>query len=69
MWYAVDLWEEYISRDIYKVWVYVLYGYWRTRLSLDFGEIVLAKRTSFFLIFGDICIRWEGWFFLQDLWI
>jgi hypothetical protein len=33
-----------------------LYGYWRKRLFSNFGEIVLAERTSVVLRFGDICI-------------
>jgi hypothetical protein len=55
-WFVAYLWEENISRDFMRFSFSNLYCYWRTRLSSGFGEIRLAEKMGFFLIFGDICI-------------
>ena len=54
MWSTIDFWVEEISRDIVEVWFSDLYGYWRTRLSLDFDDIVLAGRAGFALKIFDV---------------
>jgi hypothetical protein len=37
-----------------EVWFSDFYGYWRTRLSSNFGEFVLAGRVGFALIISEI---------------
>ena len=42
MWSTIDSWVEDISRDIVEVWFSDLYGYWKTRLSSNFGDICIG---------------------------
>jgi hypothetical protein len=59
-WYVIDFWVEDIYKDFLSLVFFYLYGYWTRRLSLIFGEIVLAEMMGFVLRFRDICISWEG---------
>jgi hypothetical protein len=40
--FATNLWAEDIFGIFVEVWFFDLYGYWRTRLSLDFGDICIG---------------------------
>jgi hypothetical protein len=53
-WSATDLWAEEISRDLLRFGFLIFSGYWRTRLSSYFGEIVLAGRVGFSLRISEI---------------
>jgi hypothetical protein len=53
-WSATDLWAEEISRDLLRFGFLIFSGYWRTRLSSDFGEFVLAGRAGFSLRISEI---------------
>jgi hypothetical protein len=50
---AADLWAEEISTDLLRFGSSDFSNYWRTRLSLYFGVIVLAGRVGFALRFFE----------------
>jgi hypothetical protein len=42
-----------------------LYGYWKTRLSLDFGDICIGREDKFVFRFGDIVLGGRDGFVLR----
>jgi hypothetical protein len=51
---ATNLWAKETSRDLLRFGFPIFSGFWRTRLSSDFGEIVLAGRVGFALKISEI---------------